>query len=100
MPQHVIQCESYNTAIGLIARSEMIGFLTRQSLTESILGDVLAEIPVTEPLPSFAVGMFTRSGTPLTQAGAAMAKAIIAAARARTTRIEEPALAQVVKIRA
>src|SRR5262249_49587073 len=91
VPQHVIQCESYNTAIGLIAKSDMIGFLSRQLLADSILGDFLREIPVTAPLPSFAVGMFTRSGTPLTQAGAAMAKAVIAAARARTTRTEEVA---------
>src|SRR5262249_38648286 len=94
VPQQVIQCESYNTAIGLIAKSDMIGFLSRQLLSDSILGDFLVEIPVCEPLPSFAVGMFTRSGTPLTQAGAAMAKAVIAAARARTSRIEEPSPAQ------
>jgi DNA-binding transcriptional LysR family regulator len=90
VPQQVIQCESYNTAIGLIAKSDMVGFLSRQLLSDSILGDFLVEVPVVEPLPSFAVGMFTRSGTPLTQAGAAMAKAVIAAARARTSRIEEP----------
>jgi len=93
-PQHVIQCESYNTAIGLIAKSDMIGFLSRQLLADSILGDFLCEIPVTDPLPSFAVGIFTRSGTPLTQVGAGMAKAVVAAARARTARIEEPLPAQ------
>src|SRR5215467_12650873 len=94
VPKQVIQCESYNTAIGLIAKSDMIGFLSKQLLADSILGDFLCEVPVAEPLPSFAVGMFTRSGTPLTQVGAGMAKAVVAAARARTSRIEEPALAQ------
>src|SRR5499427_114643 len=89
VPKQVIQCESYNTAIGLIAKSDMIGFLSRQLLADSILGDFLREIPVTDPLPSFSVGIFTRSGTPLTQAGSAMAKAVIAAARARTSRIDE-----------
>ena len=89
VPKQVIQCESYNTAIGLIAKSDMIGFLTRQSLSDSILGDFLAEIPVAEPLPSFAVGLFTRTGTPLTQAASAMAKAVIAAARARAVRLDE-----------
>jgi len=60
----------------------MVGFLSRQLLADSILGDFLLEIPVTEPLPSFAVGMFTRIGTPLTQVASAMAKAVIAAAHA------------------
>jgi DNA-binding transcriptional LysR family regulator len=88
-PKQVIQCESYNTAIGLIAKSDMLGFLSRQLLADSILGDFLCEVPVTEPLPSFAVGIFTRTGTPLTQAAAAMAKAVIAVARARTARLED-----------
>jgi LysR family transcriptional regulator, regulator of abg operon len=83
-PRQVIQCESYNTAIGLIAKTDMVGFLSRQLLADSLLGDFLREIPVTEPLPSFSVGMFTRTGTPHTQAGAAMSRAVIAAARART----------------
>ena len=80
----MIQCESYNTAIGLIAKTDMVGFLSRQLLGDSILGDFLSVIPVAEPLPSFSVGMFTRTGTPLTQIAEAMAQAVIAAARART----------------
>src|SRR5262249_25006926 len=92
VPQHVIQCESYNTAIGLIAKSDMLGFLSRQLLADSILGDFLQELPVTDPLPSFAVGIFTRTGTPLTQVASAMAKAVISVARSRTARLEEPQL--------
>jgi DNA-binding transcriptional LysR family regulator len=83
VPQQVIQCESYNTAIGLIAKTDMLGFLSRQALGESILRDFLEEIPVTEPMPSFIVGMFTRADTPLTQVAGAMANAITAAARAQ-----------------
>ena len=89
VPKQVIQCESYNTAIGLIAKSDMIGFLSRQLLSDSILGDFLREVPVSEPLPSFAVGLFTRTGTPLTQVASAMAKAVIFTARARAARLEE-----------
>ena len=80
VPKQVIQCESYNTAIRLIAKTDMVGFLARQLLSDPLLRD-LREIPVAEPLPSFAVGMFTRTGTPLTQVAAAMAKAVIAASR-------------------
>lgn len=88
VPKQVIQCESYNTAIGLIAKTDMLGFLSRQLLGDSILGDFLREITVAEPLPSFTVGMFTRTGTPLTQVAAAMAKAVIAVAQARTGKVE------------
>src|SRR4029077_15473377 len=70
VPKQVIQCESYNTAIRLIAKTDMVGFLARQLLSDPLLRD-RGEIPVAEPLPSFAVGMFTRTGTPLTQVAAA-----------------------------
>ncbi|HET9709341.1 MAG TPA: LysR substrate-binding domain-containing protein [Gemmatimonadales bacterium] len=98
-PKQVIQCESYNTAIGLIAKSDMVGFLSRQLLSDSILGDFLTEVPVAEPLPSFAVGMFTRTGTPLTQAAAAMAKAVISVAHSRASRLGDAGAAQASGIR-
>jgi DNA-binding transcriptional LysR family regulator len=88
-PKQVIQCESYNTAIRLIAKTDMLGFLARQLLSDPVLGDLLREIPVVEPLPSFAVGMFTRTGTPLTRLAEAMAKAVIAVGRAHAGRPEE-----------
>jgi len=89
VPKHVIQCESYITAIKLIAKTDMLGFLARQLLSDPILGDSLQEISVAEPLPSFAVGMFTRTGAPLTQVAAAMAKAVIAAGRSHAGGSEE-----------
>jgi LysR family transcriptional regulator of abg operon len=82
VPQQVIQCESGNTAIGLLAKTDMLGFLSRRAAAESIRRDSLQQIPVTESMPSFIVGMFTRADTPLTQLAGAMAKAVTAAARA------------------
>jgi hypothetical protein len=93
VPKHVIQCESYNTAIRLIAKTDMLGFLVRQLLSDPILGDILQEIPVAEPLPSFAVGMFTRTGTPLTRLAAAMAKEVIAVGRTHAGGPEEASAA-------
>ena len=94
VPKQVIQCESYNTAMRLIAKTDMLGFLARQLLNDPLLGGSLCEIRVAEPLSSFAVGMFTRTGTPLTQVAAAMAKVVIAVARERAGRPEEAAAAQ------
>jgi len=54
----VIQCESYNTAIGPARENRHAGFLVAPTAAESILRDFLQQIPVVESLPSFIVGMF------------------------------------------
>jgi DNA-binding transcriptional LysR family regulator len=82
VPQQVIQCDSYNTAIGLLAKTDMLGLLSRQLLAESMPRGHLQQIPVAAAMPSFIVGIFTRADTPLTQLAGAMAKAVTAAARA------------------
>lgn len=80
-PRQVVQCESYSTAIALVARTDMLGFLSRQALPEPVLRDSLRQIQVVEAMPSFVSGIFARSDTPLTQVAAEMAKAVAAAAR-------------------
>ena len=80
-PRQVVQCESYSTAIALVARTDMLGFLSRQALPEPVLRDSLRQIQVAEAMPSFVSGIFARSDTPLTQVAAEMAKAVAAAAR-------------------
>jgi hypothetical protein len=68
-------------AIALIVRTDMLGFLSRQALPESLLRDSLRQIHVAEAMPSFASGIFARSDTPLTQVAGEMAKAVAAVAR-------------------
>lgn len=80
-PRPVIQCESYNTVVALLAKTDMLGFMQRRQLQEPYARDFLREIAVAESLPSVTAGMYTRADTPLTRAAAAMAKAIVAAAR-------------------
>lgn len=82
VPRQVVQCESYNTAMGLLAKTDLLGLLSRQLLADSVLREYLQQIPVAEPMPSFVSGMFLRADTPLTQVAGAMAKAVTAAARA------------------
>ncbi|HEY6242229.1 MAG TPA: LysR substrate-binding domain-containing protein [Burkholderiales bacterium] len=83
VPQQVIQCDSYNIAIGLLAKTDMLGLLSRQLLAESVLRGFLQQIPVVASMPSFIVGIFTRADTPLTQLAGVMAKAVSVAARAQ-----------------
>jgi DNA-binding transcriptional LysR family regulator len=80
-PRQVVQCESYSIAIALIAKTDMLGFLSRQAIPEPLLGDSLRQIQVAEAMPSCVSGIFARSDTPLTQVAGEMAKAVAAAAR-------------------
>jgi DNA-binding transcriptional LysR family regulator len=80
-PQPVMQCESYNTVVGLLANSDMLGIMSRRLAAERFAREVLQQVAVAEPLPSYTVGMFTRRTPPLTRAAAAMAKAVVSAAR-------------------
>ncbi len=80
-PQPIIQCESYNTVVAVLAKSDMLGIMSRRLLAERFARDVLQEIAVAEPMPSYTVGMFTRTSPPLTRVAAGMAKAVITAAR-------------------
>jgi len=80
-PQQVIQCDSYNVAIGLLAKTDMLGICSHWMLTQSFAADYLQRIPVAEPMPVYTVGMFTRADSPLTSVAAAMAKAVTVAVR-------------------
>ncbi len=81
MPRPVIQCESYNTVVALLAKTDMLGFMQRRQLQEPYARDFLQEITVAESLPSVTAGMYTRADTPLTRTASAMVRAVIAASR-------------------
>ncbi len=80
-PQQMIRCDSYPVAVALLAKTDMLGIISRRMMKESPARDFLQHIAVTETMPSYTVGMFTRLDPPLTQLAAAMAKAVTAAAR-------------------
>lgn len=81
-PAPIILCESYNAFVAMVARTDMLAIVPRSVLRDSFDGDRLLQISITEEMPSFTVGVFTRADTPLTPAAAAMAKAISAVGRA------------------
>jgi LysR family transcriptional regulator of abg operon len=80
-PLQMIQCDSYNIAVALLAKTDLLGIMARQMSAESLARDVLQQIAVVEPMPSYAVGMFTRTDPPLTSVAAAMARAVTVASR-------------------
>jgi LysR family transcriptional regulator, regulator of abg operon len=81
-PRRVVQCESYNTIVAMVAKTDMLAIIARLLLAEPFARSVLEEIAIAEPAPTLNVGMFTRADAPLTPAAAAMAKAVTAATRA------------------
>jgi DNA-binding transcriptional LysR family regulator len=80
-PQPVIQCESHNTHVALLAGTDMLGLVQRRTLKGLLGRDLLQEIPIADSMPSVTAGIFTRADTPLTRVAAAMAKAATAVAR-------------------
>ena len=82
-PQTLVHCESYATALALIARSDLLGLVVREQLTELPLADRFVQrLSIREKISRPTIGLFVRADAPLSPAAAAMVRALGAAARA------------------
>jgi DNA-binding transcriptional LysR family regulator len=81
LPAAIVHCESYAAALALLAKTDTLGLLLPQMLTEPYAQRYLQRIPVREQVPSPLVGMYSRADAPLTPAAAEMAQAVSAVAR-------------------
>lgn len=80
-PHQTVACESYNTVIETAAKTNMLANLPRLLLAAPLARDALEEIKVPGGTFQLNVGIYTRSGVPLTPTSAAMAKTVIAVSR-------------------
>lgn len=80
MPRAIVQCESYATALALLAHSDTLGLITPRIINNR-LGPALQQIRIKEAIPAPTLGMYSRSDAPLTATAAAMAQAVTAVAR-------------------
>ena len=80
-PKMVIQCESYNIVVAVLAKTDMLGIISNRLLAAPFARDLLEPIEVNERLPSYTAGIFTRKDTSLTRPAAAMARAVTVTAR-------------------
>ena len=80
-PPPLVECESFNGIVAVVAKTNMLTLLARRLLDMPIARQLLQEIPVAERLPSATHGVFTRADAPLTPAAAAMVKAVSSVAR-------------------
>jgi DNA-binding transcriptional LysR family regulator len=77
-PRLIVQSDSANASLGLIASTDILGVLPEPMLSTTAAVHRLA---VVEVLPTFTVGIFTRADTPLTRAAALMARIVTAVGR-------------------
>jgi LysR family transcriptional regulator of abg operon len=86
-PNALVHCESYATALALVARSDLLALVLRQMLEGPIAEPFLQRIRTREEVSRPTLGIFSRAGAPLSPTAAAMVQAFSAAARA-FTRVE------------
>jgi len=80
-PKALVHCESYATALALIARSDLLGLVVRHLLEEPLADRFLQCIRIRETISRPTIGVFTRADVPLTPTAVAMVQALSAAAR-------------------
>ncbi len=81
MPRAIVQCESYASALALLANTDTLGLLIPQMISGAFGSRHLLQIRIREPVPAPLLGMYARADAPLTPAAAAMAQAVTAVAR-------------------
>lgn len=82
MPRQVMQCESYNLVVSVVARTDLLTLLSRRGLALPLASESLRVIALREQHPQLTVGMFTRADAPLSQHAAALARILTSEARA------------------
>ena len=85
-PNGLVHCESYVTALSLIARTDLLGLLLPEIIEEPMAHRYLQRIHVRESIPRPRIGIFTRADTPLSPAAALMVQALVGVARSRVKR--------------
>jgi len=79
--RRLMQCESLNVLVAVIAASDLLAVASRRILMLPQSGKALQEIAIRERIPPMTTGLYTRSDTPLTRPAAAMAKLLVESGR-------------------
>jgi LysR family transcriptional regulator of abg operon len=81
LPRSIVHCESYASALSLVAKTDVLGLLSPQKVSEAWGQRYLQKIDIEETVPAALLGLYSRADTPLTPAAHAMAQAITTTAR-------------------
>jgi LysR family transcriptional regulator of abg operon len=85
-PRALVHCESYATALGLMAHSDLLGLLFERRFDDPWVERELHRFDLRDEIPAPLLGLFIRAETPLAPAAAAMAQALTSAVRALARR--------------
>lgn len=85
-PNGVVHCESYITALTLIAQTDLLGLVPPETIEHPMAHRYIQRIPVRESIPRPRIGIFTRADTPLSPTAALMMQALVSVARSRARR--------------
>jgi LysR family transcriptional regulator of abg operon len=80
-PKIAVGCETYTTALAVLASTDALGLIVPQLLAERYTHGFLEQIRIAEPVPSITIGLFSRTDAPLAPAASEMAAAVTAVAR-------------------
>jgi len=81
MPKALVQCESFATALALLANTDCLGLMNPQLLLDPMVARRVQRIEVAEDTPGPLLGLYQRADALLTPAAAAMAQAILTVGR-------------------
>jgi DNA-binding transcriptional LysR family regulator len=85
-PRALVHCESFASALALIAQTDLLGLLFERWLDQPLAGRYFQRLQLEEAVPPPSIGMFLSADTPLAPAAAAMAQAMTAAVRTLAAR--------------
>jgi DNA-binding transcriptional LysR family regulator len=80
-PNALVHCESYATALALIARTDLLGLVLRELVEAPMTEQLLQHVNVREKISRPALGIFSRAGAPLSPTAAAMVQSLNSVAR-------------------
>ncbi|OON41980.1 LysR family transcriptional regulator [Izhakiella australiensis] len=74
MPKISVTCETFMACTSLVAQSDFVSILSRDVISDPILGNHLVPLAVCEPLPKAGFYLIQRKDTALTPMGASLAQ--------------------------
>jgi len=86
-PRVIVHSKSYNTAVAVMAQSDILGVMAHRYLSTAPARDLLQEIVISEPISTFTIGLFMRKDPPLTSVATALVKEMAAAAKQLAARL-------------
>lgn len=81
LPRPIVHCESFASALSLVAKTDVLGLLSLEMVTEVWGQRYLQAIEIEEAIPAPLIGLYMRADTPPTPAARAMMQAITMVAR-------------------